>query len=396
MRPRIAPARTGNPAEPGPRPCRPPRSALAPSRRFPGGRGPHPSRAAGPGARSASARPSRAGRLRSPPRSPPWPVRWRRISHHFQPPQSTPPATTASNSTGLHRRAPVLIPISPDDPGLGRLDRSPPPSSMWPSRRRSATRSRSLGALTPHAHPSPRCTHLPFECQSRWANADVESDRCLRGGRPDRLVIAGSRRLPTRDLFSLLVLSAWCGLVAGLLEVGITILRKRTLDFNHLYRMSASFRLADPVDQSGDLPRPGHGLVGPGLVWPPPRPLARPAPALRRSPCSHPSGRPSPGFTVPPGFLLALGVAARLVPVLERHATGFRRLVRVSFPVVAGLVPISGGLSLGIGPAQGVARGGAAAPAAGLPQRALDRAGHGGSGPSEPLRLQPSHQPDDR
>jgi arylsulfatase A-like enzyme len=40
------------------------------------------------------------------------------------------------------------------------------------------------------------------------------------------------------------------------------------------------------------------------------------------------------------GFLLALGLAAQLVPVLERHATDFRRLVRVSFPVVAGLVPI--------------------------------------------------------
>ena len=37
----------------------------------------------------------------------------------------------------------------------------------------------------------------------------------------------------------------------------------------------------------------------------------------------------------PAGFLIALGVAARLVPALERRATGFQRLVRVSFPFVA-------------------------------------------------------------
>ena len=47
-----------------------------------------------------------------------------------------------------------------------------------------------------------------------------------------------------------------------------------------------------------------------------------------------------PGIYGPAGFLLALGVASRFVPALERHAAGFRRLVRVSFPVVAGLVPI--------------------------------------------------------
>ena len=37
------------------------------------------------------------------------------------------------------------------------------------------------------------------------------------------------------------MLSAWCGLVSGLLEVGVTILRKRTFDFNHLYWMSRHF-----------------------------------------------------------------------------------------------------------------------------------------------------------
>ena len=56
-------------------------------------------------------------------------------------------------------------------------------------------------------------------------------------------------------------------------------------------------------------------------------------------------------------FVVALGVAARLVPALERHAAGFRRLVRFSFPIVAGLVLDPGGVALGRRPDQGVARG---------------------------------------
>ena len=39
----------------------------------------------------------------------------------------------------------------------------------------------------------------------------------------------------------LLVLSGWCGLIAGLLEVGATTLRQRKLDLNHLYWMSRHF-----------------------------------------------------------------------------------------------------------------------------------------------------------
>ena len=42
-------------------------------------------------------------------------------------------------------------------------------------------------------------------------------------------------------LLPFLMLSAWCGLVSGLLEVGVIILRKRTLDFNQLYWMSRHF-----------------------------------------------------------------------------------------------------------------------------------------------------------
>ena len=42
----------------------------------------------------------------------------------------------------------------------------------------------------------------------------------------------------------------------------------------------------------------------------------------------------------PAAFLLALGIAARLVPILERHAAAFRRCVMISFPVLAAITPL--------------------------------------------------------
>ena len=48
-----------------------------------------------------------------------------------------------------------------------------------------------------------------------------------------------------------LALSAWCGLAAGLLEVGATVLRKRTYDPNHLYWMSRHFIWLVPLIDLG-------------------------------------------------------------------------------------------------------------------------------------------------
>ncbi len=49
----------------------------------------------------------------------------------------------------------------------------------------------------------------------------------------------------------------------------------------------------------------------------------------------------SPRVYGPAGALLALGLAVRLVPVLERSGDGFRRLVRLSFPLAASFVPVA-------------------------------------------------------
>ena len=135
---------------------------------------------------------------------------------------------------------------------------------------------------------------------------------------------------------SLLVLSAWCGLVCGLLEVGAIVLCKHTVDVNLLYGMSRHFVWLIPLTNfilflAVGVAMSLAGWRRRGGRWLAPRLLC--------------------GLTVLPpiwagfrqihwlaGLVLALGIAARLVPALERRAGGFRRLVRVSLPGAAGLV----------------------------------------------------------
>ena len=197
-------------------------------------------------------------------------------------------------------------------------------------------------------------------------------------------------------LDSFLVLSAWCGLVSGLLEVGIIVLRKRTFDLNHLYWMSRHFVWLIPLTNLTIFLVLGVVLSLLGPVLAPPWPLARHSPALRVDLAPAHLGGVAAGSTASPGSSWRWGSRRGWSRCWSGMPRGFRRLVRLSFPVVAGLVPILAASLWGRGPDQGVARGGAAAAAAGFPQRPLDRAGHGGGRPPEPLRLQPSHQPDDR
>src|SRR5262249_34696757 len=48
-----------------------------------------------------------------------------------------------------------------------------------------------------------------------------------------------------------------------------------------------------------------------------------------------------PGIYGLSGLIVALGIAARLVPVLERHGAGFRRCVAASFPFLALAMPLA-------------------------------------------------------
>ena len=51
----------------------------------------------------------------------------------------------------------------------------------------------------------------------------------------------------------------------------------------------------------------------------------------------------SPRIFGPAGLVLAFGAATRLVPAVERRAAGFRRLVRITFPALAGVVLVLAG-----------------------------------------------------
>jgi arylsulfatase A-like enzyme len=150
---------------------------------------------------------------------------------------------------------------------------------------------------------------------------------------------ANERRL---GIVSILVLSAWCGLVAGLLEVGTIVLRKQVLDPDRLYKMSRHFVWLIPISNV-------CVFLTLGLLW------CVIVLFLRRR------GRwlikrffgalvllPSILVAFPRIYGLAwlvvtLGAAAWIVPVIERHRRRFRRFVLCSFPAAAGIVAILGG-----------------------------------------------------
>jgi arylsulfatase A-like enzyme len=140
---------------------------------------------------------------------------------------------------------------------------------------------------------------------------------------------------------SILFRSVWCGLVAGLLEVGAIVLSKYTVDANQLYGMSRHFVWLIPLTNLGVFL--AVGLMG-GFVC-----LARP----RRGPrlvatvlCA---------LMILPMLLVffpriyglawlvaALGFSTRAVPFLERNAGVFRRLAWTSFPLILLTVVIVG------------------------------------------------------
>jgi arylsulfatase A-like enzyme len=136
-----------------------------------------------------------------------------------------------------------------------------------------------------------------------------------------------------------LVLSAWCGLSSGLVEVVAVIVRKHFVDLNHFYWMSRHFVWLVPLTNATVFVIVGGLLSLVATIW---RGRGRWF-AIRflgtltllplfwgAFPRIHPAA----------SLVVALGVAMRLVPAMERRAMGVRRVVRGSFPVVAAAVPI--------------------------------------------------------
>jgi arylsulfatase A-like enzyme len=138
---------------------------------------------------------------------------------------------------------------------------------------------------------------------------------------------------------TVVLLSGWCGLISGLFEVGITLARKRVLDRNHFYWMSRHFLWLTPLANLVIFLAVGV-LLSLVVMCDRRRGGCLAARMLAALALVPPLWAAFPAIYGAAGLALALGIAVQAVPALERHAVGFRRLVRVSFPVIAGLVPI--------------------------------------------------------
>jgi arylsulfatase A-like enzyme len=138
---------------------------------------------------------------------------------------------------------------------------------------------------------------------------------------------------------ALLLLSAWCGLVAGLLEVSITVARKQLVDRLQFYWMTRHFIWLTPLANSAIFLAVGV-LLSILILFDRRRGRWIAARLLGGLTLLPALWKAFPEIYAPAGIILALGISARSLPTLERNAAGFRRLVRVSFPTIAGLVSI--------------------------------------------------------
>ena len=136
-------------------------------------------------------------------------------------------------------------------------------------------------------------------------------------------------------VLSLLILSAWCGLIAGLLEVSTIVLRKTTFDPDQLYKLSRHFVWIIPLSNLCVLFV--LGLLGCGVIFAWPRGgrwlFARVLCALTLLPSVLIALPRIYGLA---SLVVALGVATRLVPFLDRGGRRFRRFERRRAPVPRG------------------------------------------------------------
>ncbi len=137
----------------------------------------------------------------------------------------------------------------------------------------------------------------------------------------------------------LLILAFWCGLLVGPLEVAAIVVRKNTYDLNKLYWMSRHFVWLIPLTNLLIFMIVGLGLALLSLAWPP-RVSWLGTRLLCLLTLLAPFWAAFPRIYGPAGFVLALGVAARLVPALERRAVGLRRWIAISLPLLALTTPL--------------------------------------------------------
>lgn len=135
-----------------------------------------------------------------------------------------------------------------------------------------------------------------------------------------------------REFMSLLVLSAWSGLVAGLLEVSTIVIRKEMFDANQLYGMSRHFIWLIAVTNRGAFLIMGFFGRSAGLALPHSARwlLMRILCALVLLPMALIA---FPRIYTLAWLALTLGLACHLVPWIESYAWRFQWFVQVSLPL---------------------------------------------------------------
>ena len=184
-------------------------------------------------------------------------------------------------------------------------------------------------------------------------------------------------RIEAVDLF---LFSAWCGLAAGLLEVGARVLCRAIDPSQRLYLVSRHFLWLGPL--SNLLFFLGMGLVLSVAVKLSPRAVGWLGPRLICAcailPVLMAAG---PQIYAEAWAFFGLGIAVQLVPILERRITALRRRLLWSFPLMLGLVILLASYRILGRSAQTGSRSRPSLATCQFAQRLADRAGHGAGGP---------------
>jgi arylsulfatase A-like enzyme len=157
------------------------------------------------------------------------------------------------------------------------------------------------------------------------------------------LTTVAQRRFSPLDVF---VLSAWCGLAGGLLEVGTRVVCKSIGSSDQLYMMSRHFHWIAPLSSLLLFSAIGLILALLTKLWP-----RRGGWLFSRLICGL-AILPLLMVSVPKIYpwawaLVALGIATHLVPIFEGRRNEVWRWLMPSFPALLGIVLVLGGFVLG-------------------------------------------------
>jgi arylsulfatase A-like enzyme len=142
---------------------------------------------------------------------------------------------------------------------------------------------------------------------------------------------------PRLTSLEVLLLTAWCGLAGGLLEVGARVLCRALNPSQRLYLLSRHFIWLGPLSNLLLFMGIGLLLALATRFWP--RAVGRLGLRIIFCLTILPALVAASREIYPEAwFVLALGIAVQTVPLIERHWSGFGRKLWLSFPVMLGVV----------------------------------------------------------